>query len=47
MAPVTMVFENACDISIAIKSQQGEIEIADLHKENERTTPNGQLVEYG
>ena len=46
VAPVTMVFENAYDIAIDIESMQGEIEVADLHMENERKTKNGKFNEY-
>ena len=46
VAPVTMVFENAYDIEIKIKSQQGEIEVADLYMENPRETRNGKHTEY-
>ena len=46
VAPVTMVFENAYDVKIDIESQQGEIEVADLHMENPRETKNGKLTEY-
>ncbi|NOK59409.1 MAG: hypothetical protein GFH27_549283n131 [Chloroflexi bacterium AL-W] len=46
VAPVTMGFENASDISIAIESPQGTIEIAELHMEHPQTTPNGQYVEH-
>ncbi|HHQ47289.1 MAG TPA: hypothetical protein ENK19_00200, partial [Acidobacteria bacterium] len=33
VAPVTMVFENAYDISIKIESAQGGIEVANLQRE--------------
>lgn len=46
VAPVTMVFENAHDISIDIKSSQGGIEVADLHREDPKQTPNGALTDY-
>lgn len=46
VSPVTMVFENAYDISIDIESMQGEIEVSDLHMENERKTKNGKLNEF-
>jgi len=45
VAPVTMIFENAHSIRIDIESSQGVIEIADLHRENPRPTPNGRLEE--
>jgi hypothetical protein len=46
LAPVTMVFENAHDISIEIESPQGGIEVADLHREEPKPTPNGALTDY-
>lgn len=46
VAPVTMIFENAYDIKLDIESQQGEIEIADLHMENARETKNGNFTQY-
>jgi hypothetical protein len=46
VAPVTMVFENAYDISIEIQSRQGGIEVADLHREEPSPTPNGALIDY-
>jgi len=46
ISPVTMVFENAYDINIDIDSQQGEIEVNNLHMENPRKTRNGKLTEY-
>ena len=46
VAPVTMVFENAYEINIDIESQQGEIEVADLHMENPRKTKNGKFTEH-
>ncbi len=46
LAPVTMVFENAHDISIEIASSQGGIEVADLHREEPKPTPNGALTDY-
>lgn len=44
VAPVTMVFENAHDISIDIESSLGGIEVADLQREE--PTPNGALTDY-
>ncbi len=44
VAPVTMVFENVCDIKIDIESPQGNIEIADLHMESPELTPNGKFT---
>jgi hypothetical protein len=41
-----MVFENAYDVKLDIESQQGEIEVADLHMENPRKTKNGLFTEY-
>ena len=46
VAPVTMVFENAYDISIKIEAPQGGIEVADLHREEPKPTPNGTLTDY-
>jgi hypothetical protein len=46
VAPVTMVFENAYDVAIAIESSQGGIEVADLHREDSQLTPNGALKDY-
>ena len=46
VAPVTMVFKNAYEINIDIESQQGEIEVSDLHMENPRKTKNGKLTEH-
>ena len=46
VAPVTMVFENAYDVTIDIESRQGGIEVADLHREEPKPTPNGDLMDY-
>lgn len=46
VAPVTMVFENAHSIDIDVQSQQGTIEIADLHKEEPTLTPNGKFTQH-
>jgi len=46
VAPVTMVFENVSDIKFDIESRQGDIEIANLHMENPKLTPNGKFTEY-
>jgi hypothetical protein len=46
VAPVTMVFENAYDVKIDVESQQGEIQLAELHMENQRKTKNGKFTEY-
>jgi hypothetical protein len=46
VAPVTMVFENVYDVKMNIESEQGEIEVADLHMENPRKTKNGKFTEY-
>jgi hypothetical protein len=46
VAPVTMVFENAYDVTIDIESRQGGIEVADLHREEPKPTPNGALTDY-
>jgi hypothetical protein len=45
IAPVTMIFENAHTVKLDIESSQGTIEVADLHRENPRPTPNGKLEE--
>ena len=45
VAPVTMVFENAYNIRIDIESQQGDIEVADLHMEDPRKTKNDAFTE--
>jgi hypothetical protein len=46
VAPVTMVFENAYDISIEINSSQGRIQVDHLHCEDAKPTPNGALIDY-
>ena len=46
VAPVTMVFENAYDVTIDIESRQGGIEVADLHREEPKPTPSGTLTDY-
>ncbi|MBE3654943.1 hypothetical protein [Vibrio navarrensis] len=46
VSPVTMVFENAFDINLDIESQQGLIEVADLHMENPELTPNGKFISH-
>lgn len=46
VAPVTMVFENAHDIKININSKQGTIEIADLHRENPKESPNRKFTQH-
>lgn len=46
VAPVTMVFENAYDVTINIESRQGGIEVADLHREDSKPAPNGALTDY-
>lgn len=46
VAPVTMVFENAFDVKIDIESQQGLIEVAELHMENPELTPNGKFTSH-
>lgn len=46
VAPVTLVFENAYGIKLGIESQQGEIEVADLHMGNARELSNGNGIEY-
>ncbi|NUZ12866.1 hypothetical protein HUZ36_19000 [Pseudoalteromonas sp. McH1-7] len=46
VAPVTMVFENSHSVKIDIKSEQGLIEIADLHMENPKLTPNGKFTQH-
>ena len=44
VAPVTMVFENVHQVIINIDSQQGIIEISDLHREAPTPTPNGERL---
>lgn len=46
VAPVTMVFENAHSIALDIASSQGTLDIADLHRDDPRPTPNGAFTEY-
>jgi len=46
VAPVTMVFENASDVKIDIESQQGLIEVSDLHMESPELTPNGKFTSH-
>ena len=46
VAPVTMVFEDAHSIEIAIQSEQGGMEVADLHREDPTATPNGERVQH-
>lgn len=46
VAPVTMVFDNASDVRININSQQGRIEIAELHREYVGPSPNGKYIQY-
>lgn len=46
VAPVTMVFENAINVKIDIESQQGLIEVADLHIENPELTPNKKFTSH-
>jgi len=46
VAPVTMVFENARDIKVHLESPQGHIEIADLHREELKDSPNGKSISY-
>ena len=46
VAPVTMVFENAYEINIDLESQQGQIEVADLHMGNPRKSKNGKFTDY-
>lgn len=46
VAPVTMVFENAFDIVLDIKSTQGEFNVADLHMENEKKAKNDCFSDY-
>lgn len=41
VAPATMVFSNAHSVVIDIESSQGMIEIANLHRGDPETTPNG------
>jgi hypothetical protein len=46
VAPVTMVFENAYEVTIDIRSRQGGIEVADLHREDPKPTPNGAPTDH-
>jgi len=46
VAPATMVFDNAYQVNIDLESQQGEIEIAELHMENPRKIKNEKFLEY-
>lgn len=46
VAPVTMVFENACDVRLDVCSQQGAIEVSDLHRELIGPSPNGRFTQY-
>ena len=48
VAPVTMVFENAHDIDIDIdlQSQQGQIEISAMHREDPTLSPNGAFTQH-
>ena len=46
VAPVTMVFENSSDVKIDIESQQGIIEVADLHMENPELSPNKKFTSH-
>jgi hypothetical protein len=46
VAPVTMVFENAHDVSIKIESRQGGMEVADLRRGEPKPTPNGARTDY-
>lgn len=46
VAPVTMVFENTSDVKIEIESQQGLIEVSDLHMEYPELTPNGKFTSH-
>ncbi|WP_152004712.1 hypothetical protein [Desulfoluna spongiiphila] len=46
VAPVTMVFESAFDVKIDIESQQGLIEVAELHMEYPELTPNGKFTSH-
>lgn len=45
VAPVTMVFSNVHGVAINIESQQGTIEIADLHRGEPEPTPNGEMTQ--
>ena len=46
VAPVTLVFENVHDVRLDLKSSQGDIEIAKLHREEGTLTPNGLFTEH-
>ena len=41
-----MVFEDVYEVKLDIESQQGEIEISDLHMENPCKTKNGNYTEH-
>ncbi len=46
VAPVTMVFENAHTIEIDVQSEQGQIEIEALYREEPTPTPNGSHTQH-
>jgi hypothetical protein len=46
VAPVTIVFENASDVKVNLESQQGSIEVAELHRELIGPSPSGKFTQY-
>jgi hypothetical protein len=43
---VTIVFENASDVKVNLESQQGSIEVAELHRKLIGPSPNGKFTQY-
>lgn len=46
VSPATMVFENVHGVELEVESSQGTLEIADLHREDPRLTPNKKFTEH-
>lgn len=46
VAPVTLVFENASEVRIDIKSQQGSLEVSEVSRIVLGPSPNGKLTQY-
>ena len=46
VSPATMVFVNVAGVKIELNSQQGQIWIDGLYRENPQLTPNGKLTEH-
>lgn len=46
VAPVTMVFENASDVYINLKSQQGCVAVVELRREVIGPSPNSKYTQY-